>query len=85
MDRVSVGQVPSGSDWYVSAGDRRIGQASGLGMGFGEFASRWLECACVVWKPSQLETVQSILRAHLIPAFGERAIASILRLSLIHI
>jgi len=79
MDGVSVGQVPSGSDWYVPAGDRRIGQASGPGMCFGEFASRWLECVCVAWKPSQLETVQSILRAHLIPAFGERAIASILR------
>ena len=79
MDGARATQMPGWSDPNEPVGGKPVGWQSRSGPCFGEFAKQWLECACVAWKPSQLETVQSILRAHLIPAFGERSIPSIVR------
>lgn len=79
MDGAGVSQVPSLSEWCAPVGEDRHGQTHGANMSFGEFARQWMECASVAWKPSQLETVQSILRAHLMPAFGGRPLDTIRR------
>lgn len=49
-------------------------QAVGGEMGFASFASQWLEEKRVEWRDSQYETVEGILRCHLVPTFGEMAI-----------
>lgn len=46
---------------------------------FAEVADAWLEQSSVTWKPSTLSTVDSILRVHLLPAFGNACISAITR------
>ena len=45
-------------------------KASGVRMIFSAFALQWLEEKRVEWRQSQIETVDGILRCHLIPAMG---------------
>ena len=45
-------------------------KASGVRMLFSAFALQWLEEKRVEWRQSQIETVDGILRCHLIPAMG---------------
>lgn len=46
-------------------------KAVGGRMIFSVFAARWLEEKRVEWRDSQVETVDGILRCHLIPAMGD--------------
>lgn len=50
---------------------------------FAQAASSWLDAFSVTWKASTIESVQSILRAHVLPAFGPRALRSITRADLL--
>lgn len=52
-------------------------KAVGGEMDFASFAGQWLEEKRVEWRDSQYETVEGILRCHLVPAFGEMAIGAI--------
>ncbi|MBE8233760.1 MAG: DUF3596 domain-containing protein, partial [Endozoicomonadaceae bacterium] len=44
---------------------------------FVTFAEQWLEEKKVEWRSSQYETVEGILRCHLVPEFGSVAIGSL--------
>lgn len=44
---------------------------------FGTFANLWLVEKRVEWRASQIETVEGILRCHLLPAMGDSMIATI--------
>ncbi len=44
---------------------------------FSTFADQWLEERRVEWRQSQYETVEGVLRCHLIPAFGRMAMGAI--------
>ncbi|MCL1091922.1 site-specific integrase [Shewanella profunda] len=52
-------------------------KASGGRMLFGTFANLWLVEKRVEWRASQIETVEGILRCHLLPALGDSMIATI--------
>ncbi|MCY9824119.1 Arm DNA-binding domain-containing protein [Aeromonas media] len=52
-------------------------KASGGRMLFSAFAAQWLDEKRVEWRESQIETVDGILRCHLIPAMGEQRIGTI--------
>lgn len=52
-------------------------KASGARMIFSAFAELWLDEKRVEWRESQIETVDGILRCHLIPAMGEQLLAAI--------
>lgn len=52
-------------------------KASGVRMLFSAFALQWLEEKRVEWRQSQIETVDGILRCHLIPAMGETRMTDI--------
>ncbi|WP_172591337.1 Arm DNA-binding domain-containing protein [Shewanella xiamenensis] len=51
--------------------------AAGGRMLFSAFANLWLDEKRVEWRESQIETVEGILRCHLIPAMGTKMIATI--------
>ncbi|BBS89076.1 integrase [Aeromonas caviae] len=52
-------------------------KATGGRMVFSAFAELWLDEKRVEWRASQFETVDGILRCHLIPAMGEERIGTI--------
>ncbi len=52
-------------------------KASGVRMLFSAFALQWLGEKRVEWRQSQIETVDGILRCHLIPAMGEMRMTDI--------
>lgn len=51
--------------------------AAGGRMLFSAFANLWLDEKRVEWRASQIETVEGILRCHLIPAMETKMIATI--------
>ncbi len=51
--------------------------ASGGRMLFDRFAGQWLEEKRVEWRQSQYETVEGILRCHLLPALGNTPVAAV--------
>lgn len=51
--------------------------AAGERMMFSVFARQWLEEKRVEWRESQVETVDGILRCHLLPAMGEQRLGAI--------
>ncbi|MGU5545217.1 Arm DNA-binding domain-containing protein [Aeromonas veronii] len=51
--------------------------AAGERMMFSVFAKQWLEEKRVEWRESQIETVDGILRCHLLPAMGEQRLGTI--------
>lgn len=50
---------------------------------FAQAAETWFDAFSIAWKPSTLASVRSILQAHLLPAFGQRALSSISRLDIL--
>jgi len=52
-------------------------KAAGGRMLFSAFADQWLEEKRVEWRTSQHETVEGILRCHLLPAMGETPVGAV--------
>lgn len=50
---------------------------------FAHSAATWFDAFSIAWKPSTIESVHSILQAHLLPMFGQRDLRSITRAELL--
>jgi integrase len=50
---------------------------------FAHAATSWFDAFSITWKASTIESVQSILRAHVLPVFGPRPLRSITRVDLL--
>jgi len=83
--QIKVGTFDYGHHFPDSPKVEQFGQLARLAqqktaggrMSFGGFAPQWLEEKRVEWRASQFETVEGILRCHLMPAFGEVSIGAI--------
>lgn len=56
---------------------RAEGDASGSTVTFEAFAARWTAARAADWSPNTQRVYDQVLRIHLLPAFGHRALASI--------